>query len=141
MKEIVESRAIITETNNSVKILKGIIISCIITFLLLFIFALVLTYTNVGENTIKPVIIAITGVSILARKFYDNVFNKEKWNIKWRYNRSCLYITYLPCIKRNNWKFWSKYLFNYNDGARDCNWNNWWNSRGKFKVNAEHGLV
>ena len=70
MKETAENRNIASEGNNAVKILKGIIISCIITLLLLFIFAAVLTYTNLGENTIGPVIIAITGVSILIRKFY-----------------------------------------------------------------------
>ncbi len=78
MKEISETRNIV-QNSSFIKILKGIIISCIITFVLLFIFATVLTYTNVGENTIVPVIIAITGVSILARKFYDNKLYKEKW--------------------------------------------------------------
>lgn len=80
MKEISETRNIV-QNSSFIKILKGIIISCIITFVLLFIFAAVLTYTNVGENTIVPVIIAITGVSILARKFYDNKLNKEKWTL------------------------------------------------------------
>ncbi len=65
MKEISETRSV-SESNNVIKVLKGIIISCIITFVLLFIYAIVLTYTNLGENTIGPVIIAITGVSILA---------------------------------------------------------------------------
>lgn len=74
MKEISEARAI-AESSNAVKILKGIIISAIITLALLFIFALLLTYTNLGENTIGPVIIGITGISILARKFNDNKFN------------------------------------------------------------------
>ena len=61
MKEILES--------NGIKLLKGIIISCIITFILLFIYAVLLTYTNIGENTMVPVIILITAVSILIRKF------------------------------------------------------------------------
>lgn len=78
MKEISETRNIV-QNSSAIKILKGIIISCIITFILLFIFATVLTYTNIGENTIVPVIIAITGVSILARKLYDYKFNKEAW--------------------------------------------------------------
>lgn len=53
--------------NNAVKILKGIALSGIITLLLLFIYSIVLTYTDIGENTIAPVIILITAVSILAR--------------------------------------------------------------------------
>ena len=55
--------------NNFVRILKGIAISGIITFVLLFIYSIILTYTNIGENTIAPAIILITAVSILARKY------------------------------------------------------------------------
>lgn len=95
MKEISETK-IIHESNNAVKILKGIVISIIITFILLFIFAIVLTFTNVEESTIGPVVIGITAISILARKLYDYKFNKEKWNIKWRIDSDlftyCLYI-------------------------------------------------
>lgn len=47
------------------KILKGSLISVGITLIFLFIFALILTYTNVQENTINPVIIIITFISIL----------------------------------------------------------------------------
>ena len=35
------------------------------SFVLLAIFAIVLTYTSVSENTIVPVIIVVTGISIL----------------------------------------------------------------------------
>ncbi len=98
MKEISEAKAIV-QNSSSVKILKGLIISIILTFIFLFIFALVLTYTNTSESIIGPVIIAITGVSILARKFYDNKFNKEEWNFKWRNNRTYIYVTYIFNIK------------------------------------------
>lgn len=64
MKNILES--------NYMKILKGSLISWIITFVLLFIYSVLLTYTKIGENTIAPVIILITIVSILARKFSCN---------------------------------------------------------------------
>jgi len=47
------------------KILKGTLISWILTFILLFIYAVLLTYTKIGENTISPIIIAIEAVSIL----------------------------------------------------------------------------
>ena len=66
MKENSDTKVIV-ESSNAVKILKGIIISCVITLILLFIFSILLTYTNLGENTIGPVIIGITGVSILVR--------------------------------------------------------------------------
>lgn len=58
-------------TENLIKILKGIAISCIITIVLMVIYAALLTYTNIPENTMVPVVIGITGVSILARKRYS----------------------------------------------------------------------
>lgn len=66
MKEASEARPIQT-SSSCVKILKGIVIAIILTFILVFIFALVLTYTNIGEETITPVIIGVTGISILVR--------------------------------------------------------------------------
>ena len=65
MKEVSEAR-VVTEKSSAVKILKGLIIAFITTLVLLFVYAAVLTYTNLDESTIGPVIIAITGVSILA---------------------------------------------------------------------------
>lgn len=53
------------ETNNVIQIVKGIGISIIITLILLFVFSLLLTYTNISENTIPAVVIVITGISIL----------------------------------------------------------------------------
>lgn len=56
------------KTNNNAtlkNVLKGILISFLITVILLFIYALFLTFTNIGENTITPVIIVCTAISIL----------------------------------------------------------------------------
>lgn len=54
------------EKNNPVvSVLKGTIISFFTTIIALTIFATFLTYTNLSENTIKPVIITVTGISIL----------------------------------------------------------------------------
>ncbi len=119
MKEISETRVIV-ENSNSVKILKGIIISCVITFVLLFIFAVILTYTNISENTIGPVVIAITGVSILARQFYSNKFHKEKWNFEWWNNRTYIYTTNISSIKHNRKRIYAKYVFNIYDGDWGC---------------------
>ena len=47
------------------KIFKGVLISLVVSFVLLAIFAIVLTYTSVSENTIVPVIIVVIGISIL----------------------------------------------------------------------------
>lgn len=50
---------------NLIRIIKGSGIALGITILSLFIFAILLTYTNIQENTIIPVVIIITAVSIL----------------------------------------------------------------------------
>lgn len=54
------------ELSKSIKnILVGSGLAVIITLVLLLIFAAILTYTDVKENTIKPVIIVVTAISIL----------------------------------------------------------------------------
>ena len=50
---------------NAIRILKGSITAILLTIILLFIFAILLTYTNIQENVIKPVVIIITAISIL----------------------------------------------------------------------------
>lgn len=50
---------------NLIRIIKGSGVALGITLLLLFIFAVVLTYTNIEESVIKPVIIIVTAISIL----------------------------------------------------------------------------
>ena len=58
-------------------IAKGVIISLITTFILLFIFAVVLTYTDVSETIINPVIIVITAISILIGSSIGNIKIKK----------------------------------------------------------------
>lgn len=52
-------------SKNVIRIIKGSITAIILTLILLLIFALLLTYTKLQENLINPVIIVISGVSIL----------------------------------------------------------------------------
>ena len=52
-------------SNPIVSIVKGILISFFTTIVLLIIFSCLLVYTNLSEDTIKPVILTVTGVSIL----------------------------------------------------------------------------
>lgn len=59
LKEILQS--------GSINIIKGIIMSWIVTLILLFIYSLLLTYTKIEEGTMNIVIILITAVSILIR--------------------------------------------------------------------------
>ena len=54
------------EKNNVVfSIVKGIFIAFLVTIITLIIFSVILVNTNLSEETIKPVIITITGISIL----------------------------------------------------------------------------
>ncbi len=60
--------------SNSVRnIFKGVIISIVSTLILLFVYSLVLTYTSIEENTIGPVIIVITSISILIGSSIGNL--------------------------------------------------------------------
>ena len=60
--------------SNSVRnIFKGVIISVVSTLILLFVYSLVLTYTSIDENTIGPVIIVITSISILIGSSIGNL--------------------------------------------------------------------
>lgn len=52
-------------SNSVIRILKGSIIAMVATIILLIIFATILTYTNINENTMPTVIIVITALSIL----------------------------------------------------------------------------
>lgn len=54
-------------------IAKGVGISIITTFILLIIFSILLTYTNISENTITPVIIIVTAISILMGSSIGNL--------------------------------------------------------------------
>lgn len=56
-----------------INIIKGVIISLITTLVLLFIFSIVLTYTNVSENLITPVIIVVTAISIFIGSTIANI--------------------------------------------------------------------
>lgn len=56
----------IENTNSSaIRILKGLIISFIITLVSIFIFSIILTYSNISEKIIPIVIIILTFISIL----------------------------------------------------------------------------
>lgn len=56
----------IENTNNSaIRILKGLIISFVVTLVSIFIFSIILTYSNISEKIIPIVIIILTFISIL----------------------------------------------------------------------------
>ena len=53
------------ETKTIKNIFIGVGISFMITIIFLLIFSILLTYTNISENTINPVITVVTAISIL----------------------------------------------------------------------------
>ena len=55
----------ISENKAIINIFKGAIIALTTTIILLIIFSVILTYTNIQENVINPVIMIITAISIL----------------------------------------------------------------------------
>ncbi len=54
-----------SKNNIALNIFKGVVISLIFTTIMLLIFAILLTYTDVSESTISTVIIIVTAISIL----------------------------------------------------------------------------
>ena len=58
-------RVEVKENRSYISILKGLLITFILSFILLLILSILLTYTNISENVISPCIIAITSISIL----------------------------------------------------------------------------
>lgn len=66
------------QNNFFINIFKGVGIAFITTIILLLIFSAILTFTNINENVINPVIITATGISILIGSSIGN--NKIKKN-------------------------------------------------------------
>ena len=123
------------EANNTIKrIGKGIGISMMLTLLLLLVFSIILTYTNISENTITPVIIVTTSISILIRKFYSKYENKKERINKWCYDWWTLYANTLYNFKSFKLEIRIKYTKHNNDR----NWNYLWDirrdNRSKYKI-------
>lgn len=63
---------------NIMRIVKGVVLAISLSLILLLIFAVLLTYTNISEDTMIPVVMIIVGISILigsticARKIKKN---------------------------------------------------------------------
>lgn len=67
-----------TVGNKTIKnIAKGVGIAFISTVLLLLIFSIILTYTSISENTIIPVILIVTSISILLGSSIGNIKIKK----------------------------------------------------------------
>lgn len=55
----------INKNSGFIIIIKGCVISLILSIVFMFLYAIILTNTDIQENTIKPAIITITGISLL----------------------------------------------------------------------------
>lgn len=65
------------ENRQIINISKGVGISFIATIIFLLIFSIILTYTNIPESTINPVIIVIVAISILIGSSIANLKIKK----------------------------------------------------------------
>ena len=63
--------------NYFLNILKGVGIAFVFTIIALTIFSCLLVYTNTSENLIQPVVIGVTGISILLGSFIANRERKK----------------------------------------------------------------
>ena len=68
----------ISKDKSSIKIIKGTVISIILSLILLTIYAALLSYTSISESTIVPVIITITGISILIGSSISSMHIKKQ---------------------------------------------------------------
>lgn len=65
------------ENKTIINIAKGIGISLIATVIFLFIFSLILTYTDISDQIVSPVIMVITAISILMGSSIGNIKIKK----------------------------------------------------------------
>lgn len=88
-----------------INILKGVGISLITTVILLIIFSILLTYTNIQENVIKPVIMIITSISILIGSSFENIKIKKNGLINGGIIGTIYIIIIYLISSILNWKF------------------------------------
>lgn len=95
-----------SQTAENIKnLFKGTFIAIFSTVILLLIFSIILTYTNVSESTITPVIIVVTAISILLGSSIGNIKIKRNGIINGGLVGG-IYIAILYIISSIlNWKF------------------------------------
>ena len=95
----------IKENNTITTIAKGIGISLMITVIALTIFSIILTYTNIEENVINPVIMIITAISILIGSSIENTKLKKNGLINGGMIGGCYILIIYLISSILNWKF------------------------------------
>lgn len=86
-------------------IAKGVGISLLTTFILLLIFATMLTYTEISETIINPVIIVITAISILIGSSIGNLKIKKNGLVNGALIGGIYIFTIYLISSILNWKF------------------------------------
>ena len=82
------------KSNLFFNILKGVIISLLFTVVCLFIFSCLLVYTNISENLMQPVVIVVTGISILIGSSIGNRTTDKNGIL----NGAIVGVVYILCI-------------------------------------------
>lgn len=95
----------VNENKTLINILKGVGISLIATLIMLIIFSILLTYTNVQENVINPVIMIITSISILIGSSLGNIKIKKNGLINGGIIGAVYIIIIYLISSILNWKF------------------------------------
>lgn len=94
-----------SDSNLLANIAKGTLISLISTVIMLFIFSLILAFTNVQENTINPVIMIVTAISILIGSSIANIKIRKNGLINGALIGACYILTIYLISSILNWKF------------------------------------
>ena len=95
----------INENKTIKNIMKGTGIALITTVLLLLIFSIILTYTNIDEKVINPVIMIVTAISILLGSSLGNIKIKKNGLINGGRIGAIYIITIYLISSILNWKF------------------------------------
>ena len=83
----------ITKENNKeiLQIIKGSILAIVLTAIFMTIYAAILSFTDISENTIIPVVIVLTGISLLIGSSISTISLKRKGML----NGSLVGLTYM----------------------------------------------
>lgn len=95
----------INENKTIKNIIKGTGIALITTVILLLIFSIILTYTNIEESVINPVIMIVTAISILLGSSLGNIKIKKNGLINGGIIGAIYIITIYLISSILNWKF------------------------------------
>ena len=95
----------INENKTIKNIMKGTGIALITTVLLLLIFSIILTYTNIDEKVINPVIMIVTAISILLGSSLGNIKIKKNGLINGGTIGAIYIVTIYLISSILNWKF------------------------------------